>query len=337
MTGVIMCAGAGVTRAQDAAPFTVCHAGSLTAAFTAVEAEFRRLHPAVVLADVSGGSVALASRMVGGAQPCDVYATADHLNIDRLLKPAGLADFSITFASGRMVLAYTATDPLARGIAAASEFDPPRTIPNAAADWYRALLAPGVRVAGSHPFLDPGGYRAHMIFQLAERFYRVPNLATQLLEHYTIVPDVGGADGAKGRTLGTDFSFQFTYEHSAAAAAASDPAYRYVALPDRIDLSKESNDPFYAASAVTMPGISRADGAAPQVAMPAARVAWGVTIPVTSAHRDLAVAFVALLLGPAGRSALATHGPAPIVPASVSAADYARLPRSLQPLVAARR
>ena len=143
-------------------------------------------------------SRAAASRWPDGwpraCQPCDVYAAADYLDIDLLLKPMGLADYTIVFAKGRMVLAYLATDPMTRGIAAAGDFNPPASIPNAAPDWYRVLLEPGVRIAGSHPFLDPAGYRSHMIFQLAQTFYNVPNLSNLLLEHYTILPAVGGAD-----------------------------------------------------------------------------------------------------------------------------------------------
>ena len=134
--------------------------------------------------DVSGGSVALAGRLAAGLQPCDVYAAADYLDIDLLLKPIGLADYTIIFAKGRMVLAYLATDPKTRGIAAAGDFNPPASIPNAAPDWYRGLLAPGVRISGSHPFLDPAGYRSHMIFQLAQTYYNVPGLSNMLLEHY---------------------------------------------------------------------------------------------------------------------------------------------------------
>ena len=42
---------------------------------------------------------------------------------------------------------------------------------------------PGVAIGGGNPFLDPGAYRAPMIFQLAEAYYKVPNLYNNLLEH----------------------------------------------------------------------------------------------------------------------------------------------------------
>jgi len=319
---------AATARTMSAAPLDVCHAGSVQAAFSQVEKEFTRQHPAIQIHDVSGGSVALAGRMAAGVQPCDVFAAADYLDIDRLLKPQGLADYTVVFAKGRMVLAYLASDPAARGVAASEEFKPPASIPAAAADWYRRLLEPGVRISGSHPFLDPSGYRAHMIFNLAERFYRVPNLANLLLEHYSIVP----ADAGAGRTLGKDFNFQLIYEHSAAAAARTNPAYRYTALPDRLDLSNAGLNTEYAKAVVTMPGLSVS--AAP-TSIPASRVAWGVTIPTSSKEPAAAVAFLELLLGPVGTAALTADGPAPIAPPFVSRRDYTRLPHAVQPLVAA--
>jgi len=317
---------------QQATGLVVCHASSLQAAFSTVEREFASRYPHVRVTDVSGGSVALAGRVAAGLQPCDVFGAADYLDIDLLLKPSGAATYTIVFAKGRMVLAYLATDPHARGIAAAGDFNPPMRIPAAAADWYRVLLEPGVRISGSHPFLDPAGYRAHMMFQLTQALYGTPNLANQLLEHYTILPDVGGADGGSRRTLGTDFTFQFIYEHSAAAAARTNPAYRYVTLPGQIDLSTVAHDSVYARAAVTLPALGFPGGSGP-VTIPAARVAWGLTIPTSSHNREQAIAFVSLLLGPPGTSALNASGPAPIAPAHVARGDYALVPAALQPLV----
>jgi molybdate/tungstate transport system substrate-binding protein len=330
---VLMIVGVATLSSQPAQELYVCHAGSLQSAFNTVEKAFTARYPHVVVKDVSGGSVALAARMAAGTQACDVFAAADHLDVDLLLKPAALADYTIVFAKGRMVLAYLATDPETRGIAAAGEFNPPARVPTAAPDWYRVLLAPGVRIAGSHPFLDPAGYRSHMMFQLAQAFYGVPNLSSQLLEHYTILPDVGGA-GASTRTLGTDFTFQFTYEHSAAAAARSNPAYRYVTLPDQIDLSTAINNGGYARAAVTIPAIGF-PGITSPVAIPASRVAWGLTIPAKTQNREHAIVFVSLLLGTPGTTALTSAGPAPITPAHVNRADYTRLPAALQSLVRA--
>jgi molybdate/tungstate transport system substrate-binding protein len=313
---------------------TICHAGSVQAAFGDVVKEFSRQHAGVAVTVVSGGSVALAGRLAAGTQPCDVYAAADRLNIDLLLKPIGLADYTIVFARGRMVLAYLATDPMTQGIAAPGVCQPPDSIPNAAADWYRILLQPGVRISGSHPFLDPSGYRSHMIFQRAQAFYNVPNLANLLMEHYTILPAVGGPAAAGVRTLGTDYNFQFIYEHSAAAAAKNNAAYRYVRVPDRLDLSTAGHNRDYAKAQVTIPALATPGGRSP-VSIPATRVAWGLTIPKKSLNPQNAMAFVSLVLGPAGTAAFTAHGPASVTPALVSPDDYQRLPKPMQVLVRA--
>jgi molybdate/tungstate transport system substrate-binding protein len=284
----------------------ICHAGSLSAAFADVEKAFTAQQPKVAIDDVSGGSVTLARRLATGAQACDVYASADYLDIDLMLKPAGLADYTVRFAHGRMVLAYLATDPNAQDV----------SVDN----WPQKLLAPGVRIAGAHPFLDPGGYRAHMMFDLAERYYRMPGLYNALLEHY-MTPASG--------TLGKDFNFQMIYEHSAASAAQRNPAYRYLRLPDRIDLSTSANNGVYAQARVTIPGLGPRAAAA-SVTIPAARASWGLTIPKNSANADDAIAFVSLLLSPVGSAALNANGPAPIAPAVVSRSDYPRVPKTIK-------
>jgi len=298
---------AATVRAQPATrQLHVCHAGSLQAAFVEVETAFARLHPAVRIDDVSGGSVTLARRLATGAQACDIYAPADYLDIDLMLKPTGRADYTITFAVGRMVLAYLATDPRTQDI----------TVDN----WYQKLLAPGVRIAGAHPFLDPGGYRAHMVFDLAERFYHTPGLYNALLEHY-MTPASG--------TLGSDFSFQLTYEHSAAAAAQRTAFYRYIPLPDRVDLSTGANNDVYREARVTIPGLG-VSGAAASVTVPATRAAWGLTVLKTSTNVEDAIAFVNLLLSPVGTAALKANGPSPIVPAVVSRGDFTHVPKTIK-------
>ena len=309
----------------------MCHAGSLLAAFTQVEDQFKKEHPSVAISDTSGGSVDLVRRFAAGRLECDVIAPADHLVIDAMLKPARLADYTIVFARGRMVLAYSATDPKIKALTLSGAFNPPASIPEVTGQWYEALTAPGVRISGAHPFMDPGGYRAHLIFELAQARHKVPGLYNALLQHYQInVADPSSTTPAP--TLGKDITFQFTYEHNAARTAKTDPSYRYAALPRDIDLSDPRTK--YSAS-VTMPGLG-IPGAAASVTIPATVVEWGLTIATNSRHRDQAIAFVASLLGPAGRASLTANGPAPIAPAMASVPDLARLPSQLRSLTTSR-
>src|SRR5215469_3189934 len=96
----------------------IYHAGSLTAAFSAVEALFTQ-QTGVCVTDVAAGSVDGARRVTTGQEPCDIFASADFEIIDLLLEPAGFADFDILFGQGGMVLAYTTTSKDAATITAA--------------------------------------------------------------------------------------------------------------------------------------------------------------------------------------------------------------------------
>jgi molybdate/tungstate transport system substrate-binding protein len=235
-----------------------------------------------------------------------------------------------------MVLAYSASAVAEKKLPPIAEagsvaFNPPNSIPKASAQWYQILTMPGVAIGGGNPFLDPGAYRAYMIFQLAEDYYKVANLSNNLMEHIVIpgadhsVPAVPG--------LGKRFDFQLIYEHSAQAMASANPDFRYVDLPDEINLSDPAKNSYYGKHAVVvLPGLGT-PRSAQTVAVPATRVAWGITILNDAPNRENAVKFLQLLLGPTGTALLKENGPAPVEPAFVSPADYRKLPAALRPLV----
>src|SRR5580704_4882420 len=171
----------------------IYRAGSLTRAFQPLETAFT-CQTGIQVKDVAMGSVDAGRQVTAGGNACDLYAPADYLDIDLFMKPAGYADFTIVFAHGRMVLAYSANGLAAKKlppIAAPASVIPASAvpvspIPKAVAKWYEILTMPGVAISGGNPFLDPGAYRGPMIFQLAEEYYKVPNLYNNLLEHVVI-------------------------------------------------------------------------------------------------------------------------------------------------------
>jgi molybdate/tungstate transport system substrate-binding protein len=276
------------------------------------------------------GSVDAGRQITAGGQLCDLYAPADYLDIDLFMKPARYANFTIIFARGRMVLAYSASGlALKKWPPIAEAGSGPKSIPRAVAKWYEILTMPGVAIAGGNPFLDPGAYRAPMIFQLAEEYYKVPNLYNNLLEHVIIPGQNSGA------TLGKEFDFQIVYEHNARATAATNPDYRYVDLPGEINLSDPAKDVYYGQHAVVViPGLGTSRSAR-TIAVPGAHVAWGITLLTDAPNKENAIKFLQLLLGAAGTRSLNENGPAPIAPALVSAADFDHLPEALRPLVRA--
>jgi molybdate/tungstate transport system substrate-binding protein len=227
------------------------------------------------------------------------------------------------FAHGRMVLTYSQANLTAKKLPPIAEAPG-----KAVAKWYEILARPDVTIGGGNFFLDPGAYRAPMIFQLAEAFYKVLNLYNNLLERL-VIP----GQGAGAPTLGKGIDFQFTYEHNARATAATNPDYRYVDLPDEINMSDPARDAWYRQNAiVVMPGLGTSRSAR-TIPVPATHVAWGIALMNDAPNKESAIKFLQMLLSPAGTAALNESGPAPISPALVSAADFHKLPESLRNLV----
>jgi len=300
----------------------IYRAGSLTRAFKPLEVAFT-CQTGIQVKDEAMGSVDAGRQITAGGQACDLYAPADYLDIDLFMKPAGYANFDIVFAHGRMVLAYSASGLAAKKLPPIAETGGP--IPKAAAKWYEILTMPGVEIGGGNPFLDPGAYRAPMIFQLAEAYYKIPNLYNNMLKHLV--------SSGQGASLGKQFDFQFSYEHNARATALANPDYRYVDLPDEINMSDPAKDAYYRQNAVVvLPGLGTSRSAR-TIPVPGTHVAWGITLLNDAPNKENAIKFLQMLLSHAGTASLNENGPAPVSPALVSPADFHKLPESLRPLV----
>lgn len=310
---------------------TFYHAGSLNAALKPLEEAFT-CQTGIQVIDKFGSSVGMGRQCAAASPVCDLYAPADYRDIDLFLKPAGLANFTIVFAKGRMVLGYSAKaiadKKLAIADPASGPFDPPNSIPKASAEWYKILTSPGVAIGGAVPFMDPGAYRTYLIFQLAQEYYKAPLLYDKLMGRL-VFPGPDHYIGALGKL----YDFQFTYEHNARAQAKKDPDFRYVDLPAEINLSDPARNDYYSKNAVVvLPGLET-PGSVQSVPVRAVSVAWGITLLNGAPNRDGAIKFLQMLLGPAGTASLNENGPAPISPAHVSPEDFHKLPELLRPLV----
>ena len=326
---VFVTAAAGAQTTNCAPPSSqqliIYRAGSLTRAFAPIEKAFT-CETGIQVKDNAMGSVDAGRQITAGGQACDLYAPADYLDIDLFMKPAGYANFDIVFAHGRMVLAYSVSGLAAKKLPPIAESGgAPGVVPKAVAKWYEILTMPGVAIGGGNPFLDPGAYRAPMIFQLAEAYYKVPNLYNNMLEHLV--------SSGQGAAIGKQFDFQFSYEHNARATALTNPDYRYEDLPDEINMSDPAKDGYYKQNAVVvLPGLGTARSAR-TIPVPGTHVAWGIALMNNGPNKENAVKFLQMLLSPVGTAALKENGPAPISPALVTPADFNKLPESLRALV----
>lgn len=167
-----------------------------------------------------------------------------------------------------------------------------------------------------------------MIFRLAQSYYNVPNLYDNLLEHYVVTPPAGAPAGTFA--LGKNYNFQLIYVRNAQATAQTNPDYRYVNLPDQINLGDSAQNCYYRKAVIVEPDLF-GTGFVP---LPASRVIWGVSVLKNAPNEDNAVKFLQYLLGPVGQAALTANGPSPIIPAVVSHhEDYRNIPKSLRSLV----
>jgi molybdate/tungstate transport system substrate-binding protein len=259
-------------------------AGSLNQAFRELSDSFVARHPGVAIRLESGGSVDLARRSLAVGQAPDLLALADYRIIPRLLlsNPRG-ATWYAQFAGNAMVILYTDRSR------AAAEINQ--------ANWVDLLLRGGLRAGHSDPARDPAGYRARLVFALAERYYRRPGLARAL---DSAVPTV---TVPTGRTLldllrTGELDYFFAYR-----TTALNEGLPYLALPAAIDLS----DPALAAT-YREARVRVAQPSADSAEIAGEPIIYGLTVPSGSRHPKLGQALAALVLGEVGRGVLERAG-----------------------------
>ena len=298
--------------AQAPAPLTgslvVFNAGSLGLAVKNLLLAFKKANPDVTTAQESSGSLEAARKLTELGKIPDVLAVADYSIIPKLLIPTQ-TDWYVTFAHNSLVLAFRNESQAALEINAQN--------------WYQVLLRDGIRTGRSDPALDPAGYRTLMVWQLAEKYYRQPNLAA-LLKNASPMRYVRPkeADLTALLQLG-EFDYIWTY-----VSLARSNGFRWVDLPPEINLSDPAMAANYAAASVVLPGATNAPG--DTVEFRGEPIVYALTIPRGAPHPAVAEAFVRFILSPAGQAIIADAGLQPMVPSTLGGPG--RPPLSLQGL-----
>ena len=274
----------------------IFHAGSLTATFARVNAEFKKLHPGVEIVSEPAGSVAAIRKVTEQKRECGVVASADYQLIPQLMFPL-YADWYIIFASEQIVLCYTEKSKYQNQINANN--------------WYEILQKENVRFGRHDPDQDPGGYRTLMVWQLAEKYYGIPGLYQKLL-------------GAKGDILMSgnvrpgDLDYTFGYK-----APAVQNKMKYLDLPENINLSSKQFKIYYAQAKVELKG-SKPDETMIVTGEP---ILFGLTVPKNFPNQSLAVSWVGFLLCSEGVAIMESMGMKPIRPGIAN--DIKKVPEAL--------
>lgn len=284
----------------------IFHAGSLAVPFREVSARFNRMYPNVTVKAEAAGSRDTTRKVSDLGRRCDVLGSADYEVIDNLLIPEH-ADFNIRFATNEMVIAYTDRSTQAETITSQN--------------WPAVLLMDGVAFGRPDPNRDPCGYRTIMVFQLAEKHYRIPGLARSLEEKHgqryirpketdlLALLEVGEIDCI------------FIYR-----SVASQHGLNFVILPDEVNLKSTELADWYATVSVEITGKKPGE----YINRRGAPMVYGVTIPKNCENCALAEAWVKLLLSHIGQTVMERNGQPSIAPALTGQFDV--LPESLKPL-----
>lgn len=262
-------------------------ADALAHSFRRLTREYARLHPEVDVSLETQGSIILGR--LAALRPCDVLAVADSRLIRRLLTDTR-ADWSVTFATTEMVLVYTERSRAGAELTAEG--------------WPAVLLRPDVRLGLANPDQDPCGYFTLLAWSLAERHYAVPGLRDRLRERCP--PERLAWDAAQvlSRMQAGEGDVAFAYR-----CHAQDMALPCIPLPAAVNLGDPALEAEYATASVSVP-----DFRGGSETMPGTVVSFGVTIPREARSTAEARDFLALLLGPEGRAALAESSIRPLEP-----------------------
>ena len=298
----------------------VFNAGSLTLPLERVKARFERdfsiyrppgsLIPYRVEVSLEpAGSVACIRKIIDVGRRADVLAVADYSLIKGMMMP-NYTTWYLMFARNRMVIAYTNSSRYADEINKDN--------------WYQILNRKGVRWGFSNPNLDPCGYRALMVIQLAELYYNDTKIFDDLVGFHSNIESI--VESGLYRILcpedihldtddviirdksvdlialleshGIDYAFEYL-------SVAVQHKLNYVTLPSQIDLSEITFEEAYRKVEVRLGGGKTVTGGA---------IIYGLTIPKDAPNRELAEQFVRYIVDEHGREVFREMGQPPIEP-----------------------
>jgi len=338
----VILAACGGGAPKEKTPLVVFAAGSLIQPFDDLEKAFERQYPEIDVQSEYHGSIQVMRHATELHEKIDVVATADQSLIPMLMynrtdedtgKP--YANWHIRFASNRLGVAYTAKSKYAGEINASN--------------WYEILGRPDVRVGIADPRFDAAGYRALMVFKLAEGVYHQPDLLARTFAGQFKTPLRNSVEdevavigvpeiletrkdahivlrGASIQLIALlesgDLDYAFEYE-----SVIQQHGLELVALPPELNLGDAAFGAQYAGVRVEL-DFRRFASVRPEFG--GEQIGYGITIPANAPHPAQAAKFIAFLLGPEGRAVFtADHHPLFDPPAAVG---HALLPRELQPL-----
>jgi molybdate/tungstate transport system substrate-binding protein len=330
---------------KEKTPLVVFAAGSLIKPFDDLEKAFEAKYPDIDVQSEYHGSIQVMRHATELHEKIDVVATADQALIPLLMyqvndpdtgKP--YASWYLRFATNRLGVAYTAQSKYADEINAEN--------------WAEILARPDVRIGIADPRFDASGYRALMVFKLAEDYNGVKDLFSRMFDgqfRYPLKVNEGGGmsiirvpeilestsgahvviRGASMELLALlesgDLDYAFEYE-----SVIQQHNLKLVALPDELNLGDAAQNEQYGRVTVVL-DFKRFASVKPEFT--GEQIGYGITIPSNAPHAKEAEQYIAFLFSPEGRKLMEQDHHPMFDPAIVD--GYENLPQSLKGLAPA--
>ena len=173
-------------------------------------------------------------------------------------------------------------------------------------------------VGRSDPDLDPCGYRTLMVFQLAEKHYKIPGLANKLeVKDRYIRPKE--TDLLALLEFG-EIDYLFIYR-----SVATQHGLNMILLPDQMNLKSSGFSETYNTATVRISGKRPGQ----LITCRGEPMIYSITIPKTVKNEEAAQSWIALLLSEKGREIMEINGQPCISPAKAEPIN--KLPDNLKP------
>ncbi len=331
-------------RSDDKTPLVVFGAGSLIIPFSELEKAFEAKYPNIDVQAQYHGSIQVMRHATELHESIDVVATADASLVPMMMYNAQVpetgeayANWYINFGTNHLAIAYQKN----------SKYNSEINIDN----WYEVLNRPDVKVGLADPRFDAVGYRALMVYALAQDFYGDSTIFTDMFKgQFTFPIGIFNDNGLSIITVpeiletknnshiilrgasvelialieSGDLDYAFEYE-----SVIQQHNLDILELPNELNLGDEAYDYFYNTVEV-VEDFQRFSSVKP--VFRGEQIGYGITIPSNAPHPEEAALFIAYLLSPEGRAIMEKNSQPLFDPAI--GVDYQNIPRGLQPYCA---
>lgn len=270
-------------RAAEPTTLTIFAAGTLAVPFKEIDALFQKKYPNVTVQPQFGGSVKMAKQITDLHKDADLLAVADYSVIPTYMfggngKPA-YAKWYVGICRNAVTFVYTDKSKGAKEINSKN--------------WYKVLARKGVEIGRSNPHTDPSGYQTVQMLNLANKYYKDPNLEKSVLANAPLSNMRDTETSLIAALQLGQIDYLAIYRSD-----ALQHQLKFIDLPAKINLSDPAESASYAQGTVQTKNGT----------LTGKPIVYAITVVEGSKNANIAEKYVAFLLGPEGQAVMKKNG-----------------------------